>query len=43
MPTDKEVEGQHTGRLKEKKLTEDMPQDRKYWMTKMLAADGKKM
>ena len=30
------------GDLKKKQLTEDMPQDRKYWMTKILAADGQK-
>ena len=37
-PTEKEMEGQHTGRYEEiYQLTEDMAQDRKYWMTKILA------
>ena len=33
-PTEQEMEGQH---MKKYQLTEDMAQDRKYWMTKILA------
>ena len=38
-PTKKEMEGQHTVQedMKKYRLTEYMAQDRKYWMTKILA------
>ena len=40
------MEGQHKGRHKGYQLTEDMAQDRKYWMTQIMACpaqgDGQK-